>query len=102
MKLVNPIDITHLIAIIPRYNTNDDLILSLYNEATKTETIINNTSIYQNGILTITFNFNFSENDKYQIKVYDTIYNIIYRDKLFASSQDMQKFKATNELYFYE
>jgi GT2 family glycosyltransferase len=101
MKVVSPNDTEHLIAIIPRYYTDGVLDLYLYNEATQIETLVTPIYVTQNGILTLTFTFTFNENDKYQVKITDAN-GIIYRDKIFATSQDTQNFKATNDLYFYE
>jgi len=101
MKKVDPNDTTHLIAIIPRYYVDGEIDLFLYNELTQVETTLTPIYVTQNGIMTLTFDFNFSENDKYQVKITDAN-GIIYRDKIFATSQITQDFKATNDLYFYE
>lgn len=101
MKVVLPIDTTHLIALIPRYYTSDALVLELYNEVKQTKEIVPCIYIIQNGLMTITFDYNFIENDKFTIKISDSS-GVIYRDKLIATSQTTQDFKSTKDLYYYE
>lgn len=101
MKVVLPIDTTHLIALIPRYYTSDALVLELYNEVNQTKEIVPCIYIIQNGLMTITFDYNFIENDKFTIKISDSN-GVIYRDKLIATSQTTQDFKSTKDLYYYE
>lgn len=101
MKVVLPIDTTHLIALIPRYYTSDALVLELYNEVKQTKEIVPCIYIIQNGLMTITFDYNFIENDKFTIKISDSN-GVIYRDKLIATSQTTQDFKSTKDLYYYE
>jgi len=101
MKVVLPIDTTHLIALIPRYYTSDALVLELYNEVTQTKEIVPCIYIIQNGLMTITFDYDFIENDKFTIKISDSN-GVIYRDKLISTSQTTQDFKSTKDLYYYE
>jgi len=101
MKVVLPIDTTHLIALIPRYYTSDALVLELYNEVKQTKEIVSCIYIIQNGLMTITFDYNFIENDKFAIKISDSN-GVIYRDKIFATSQTTQDFKSNKDLYYYE
>ena len=51
--------------------------------------------------MTITFDYNFIENDKFTIKISDSN-GVIYRDKLISTSQTTQDFKSTKDLYYYE
>jgi len=101
MILVIPTDTEHTASLIPRYIPLDIINVTLYNEATQVEsTPLNNYSI-TNGIMSVTFDFNFIKDDKYQLKIDDTN-GIIYRGKLIATDQDPQEFKQTNDLYYYE
>lgn len=99
MKVVNPNNNTHAISIIPRSYV-EPIVLELYNEVTQIETIVANSITVTDGILLITFDFTFSEGDKYQIKLSKDS-EILYRGKLLATSQDPQKYKLTNGIYFY-
>jgi len=101
MIVVLPTDTEHTTTLIPRYTPLEAIVITLYNEATKEEsTPLNNYSI-TNGMMSITFDFDFSENDKYQLKISDTA-GIIYRGKLIATSQEPQEFKQAKDLYYYE
>ena len=99
MKVVNPNNTTHAISIIPRSYV-EPIVLELYNEVTQVETIVANSITVTDGILLITFDFTFLEGDKYQIKLSKDS-EILYRGKLLATSQDPQRYKLTNGVYFY-
>jgi hypothetical protein len=100
MKVVNPNDATHVIKLIPRFYI-EVATLKLYNEVTRIETDIANVISTIDGITSVTFDFTFAENDKFQIKIEDAGI-IIYRGKLMATSQNPQKYKLSNNLYYYE
>ena len=100
MKVVNPDNVNHTIDLIPRSYVTP-VILELYNEVTKVNTEVSNISTLSDGILSLNFDFSFSENDKYQIKVSNGT-EILYRGKLIATTQNPQKYKLTKDLYFYE
>ena len=99
MKVVNPNNFNHSIQLIPR-SYESDVVLDLYNEATKVETRVANTSSFADGIFTINFDFTFVESDKFQIKISKNS-EILYRGKLFATTQTPQEYKLTKNVYFY-
>ena len=101
MKVVNPNDTTHVIKLIPRLYEITSIDLSLYNEATQVTTTVTDAYSITNGISTLTFDFTFEENDKYQFKLVNGS-NVVYRGKLIATTQDTQEYKLTNGLYTYE
>ena len=104
MKIVNPDNSTHNVKLIPRAYTFDDITLNLYNESTKEETDI--VLVYGSGFnisagyLTITFDYDFTDGDKYQVKL--TSSEVLYRGKLMATTQDTQAYSQTTDLYYYE
>ena len=100
MKVVDPNNLSHSIELIPR-TYQENVVLDLYNEVTKVETTVANTSSFLDGIFTINFDFTFAENDKYQIKISKGT-EIIYRGKLIATTQEPQKYKLTKDLFYYE
>lgn len=100
MKAVNPDDTTHSITLIPRFDTDELLTLILYNEVTKTESTVNNTHKTVNGNIVITYDFTFSDKDKYQIKILDGD-DVVYRGKIIATTQSVQEFMIEDELYFF-
>lgn len=99
MKVVNPNNTTHVIRLIPRAYI-EPIVLELYNETTQIETIVPNSIVVTDGIISITFDFTFSEGDKYQIKLSNGT-EILYRGKLFATTQQPQQYKITEGLYYY-
>lgn len=101
MNTVLPIDTTHTIKILPRFYPIDVISLSLFNEGTQVTEVIAATYTISNGIMSVTFDFDFLENAKYQIKISENA-NIAYRGKLIASSQVPQEYKSANGLYYYE
>ena len=100
MKVVNPNDTNHTIDLIPR-EYKEDVILELYNETTREKTIVVNTSSTTDGIFSINFDFDFSEGDKFQIKISKDS-DILYRGKIIATTQEPQEYKLTQGLFRYE
>jgi hypothetical protein len=96
-----PSNTTHVFNFIPRFIPSDDLTLELYNEATQQFQTIDNLYVYANGLATMTFDLNVFENDKFQVKISQGT-DVIYRDKIFVTSQDTQEYKATKDHYYYE
>ena len=98
MKVVVTTDGTHNIDLIPREYPTGAVVLELKNEVDSVVTTVANTYVVIDGILTITFAFTFSENDKYQFKITEAT-TVICRDKLIATIQTPQEYKLTNGLY---
>ena len=101
MKVLSPQDTNHIISLIPRFDISGEFIFELYNETTQVTETINNTYSYSDGIAVVSFNYNFVEGSKYQIKIIESGV-VIYRDKLFIMAQETQEFKSSNGLYYYE
>lgn len=101
MNIVNPIDTTHELKIIPRFGLPTEVVFSLYNEETQTTETITNTFSFLDGYLTVLFDYDFIDGQKFQIKLTDTSL-VIYRGKLMATTQTPQTFKASKDLYYYE
>ena len=101
MNIVSPDTDTHSIIIIPRYYPTGVIALELYNESEQATYSVDNVYIVANGKMTIDFDFNFSENDKYQVKVIQDN-DTLYIGKLIATRQDAQKLKDIYNLYRYE
>ena len=110
MKVVNPNDTRHTIKLISRFNTVGNLNMLLYNESTQVESNIviypigfSLTDYYQiiDGYFNLTFDFVFSESDKFRIKILEEN-NIVYRGKLIATTEETQNFLADNNEFYYE
>ena len=98
--VINPNDSTHTLNVIPRFDPSNDLVVQLYNEASKEVTTPSNTYNITNGKLNITFTFTFVDKDRHQIKVTEGN-TVVYRGKLLTTTQTPQDFKLTNDLYYY-
>jgi hypothetical protein len=101
MIVVDPDNESHTIKLIPRFYPTGFFKFDLYNEVTKeTEEIVHTYSV-TNGIMSIVFDYDFTEQSKFQVKLYDGD-GVIYRGKIIATSQTPQDYKQTKDLYFYE
>lgn len=96
-----PSNTTHEFNFIPRFIPSDELMLELYDETLQTTQTIDNLYVYANGLATITFDLICAESQKFQLKISQGT-DIIYRDKIFVTSQNTQEFKATKDHYYYE
>lgn len=97
MKVVNPNNSEHTIIFIPRFEISN-VSFNLYNEFTRENTDVAVTPSFIDGFLSLTFNYTFVEGDKYQLKVTDNDV-VMYRGKLFATSQETQDFKELKGYY---
>lgn len=100
MVVVNPNNTSHTSNIIPREYPTGAITIDLYSEYTKVSTSVVATYTTYGGILTIAFDFTFSENDQYQVKILEGAY-IIFRGKLIATAQNTQSYNLTNDKYSY-
>jgi len=100
MKVVNPNDTEHTLQLIPRFYPTGEIVLSLYNEFTTISADVDNIYITTDGNLFITFDFEFENNSKYQIKITEAD-EVVYRGKLMATTQTPQDFKLTNNVYYH-
>lgn len=100
MIVVNPEDANHTFDIIPRYYPSS-IVLTLYNEVTQLSEVVNQLFIINDGIMTVSFTYTFTEQAKYQIKITDEN-GVVFRGKLISTSQIPQDYKQTNNLYVYE
>jgi hypothetical protein len=101
MIVLLPVNTTHTIKFIPRFLPSDDFTLQLYDETLQTTETITNTYTYLDGIVYLEFDLVCTENQKFQLKILE-LTEVIYRDKIFVTSQDTQAFKATKDHYYYK
>jgi hypothetical protein len=99
MKVVNPNDTEHTLQLIPRFYPTDALVFNLYNEFTTISTDVDNIYVVTDGNLFITFDFEFENNSRYQIKITEAG-EVVYRGKLIATTQTPQDYKLTNNVYY--
>jgi len=102
MKILPPTDATHEIVLIPRYYPSGALTFTLFDESSQEFTAeITNTYAINNGFLTITFDYDFTNGYKYQILIKESE-EVVYRGKLFITDAEPNEYKQTTGLYYYE
>lgn len=105
MKVVVTTDTTHNIDFIPRFYTTNTIVLSLRNEVNYEYIVVSNTFVEVDGEYTITFDYTFSENDRFEFIIRDSGLvvvddsDVIYRGKLISTVQTPQDYKLTTDLY---
>jgi len=101
MIVINPNNTSHNILFPPRFKPTDELVLNLFNEALQTYENLDNE--YSINDLTINMGFDLIciEGAKYQIKITENDL-VVFRGKLFATSQNTETYKASKDLYYYE
>ena len=104
MKVVDFNDTTHTISLIPRYDVTTNVDAYIFNETTKVQSTLSTiTYAITDGILEIEFDYTFTENGKYQLKlVQNSNGEIVYRGRIIGTDQTPDEYKLTNGLYFYE
>ncbi len=101
MNVVNPNNISHEIQVIPRFYPTDELVFTLYNEATQVETNVTIIYLVENGVLTFIFDFDFTDGNRFQFKILEGT-EIVYRGKLIATIQETQNYLTDKNEYYYE
>lgn len=100
MNILNPNVSNHTITLQPRFSPSGDLFVYLTNETTKLVSDLSNSYTYVSGVLNTTFEIDVLEGDKFDVEVNNQS-EIIYKGKLFCTSQDSQDFKLTEGNYKY-
>ena len=77
------------------------MVFTLYNEATQVETNVAIIYLVENGVLTFTFDFDFTDSQKFQFKILEGT-EIVYRGKLIATTQETQNYLTDKNEYYYE
>jgi hypothetical protein len=101
MKYINVANSNPSFNFIPRYYGFEELTLLLKNPITKEVFEVDNIFDELNGYVSISFDFTFANNDKYQITIKDGV-NVVYRGNLIATTQTSQSYKLTAGFYRYE
>ena len=101
MIVVLPSLETHDITFIPRFYPDNTITVELKNEVDSVVSTPTNTYFVKDGKITVRFDYEFVENDKFQIKITESD-GVVYRGKIFATSQGTQSYKLTAGLYEYE
>ena len=101
MKIVNPNNTNHEFKLIPRFYPSGEIVLSLKNESTSVETTVSNSYTISDGYLTLNFDFEFSNKDRFQFNLFGDN-DIVYRGKIYATTEETQDYKQSTDVYRYE
>ncbi len=100
MKVILPSNSTHTIKFTPRYEPTNILSLEVTKEGVNTTEIIEPTYTISNGVMSLTFDLDVLEQDRYSFKLIEDE-EVVFRGKLFATEQEPQDFKLTKNTYTY-
>ena len=99
--IVNPNLTIHTIKLVPRFSTSNVLTLTITDSTLGTST--NLATTYTTGgdyKLALTFDYTFTAESSYQLKLTDTVTSeIVYRGLVLATTQNSQSYKLTDNLY---
>jgi len=100
MKVLSINQTNQTITIEPRYFTENTLYIEITKESSRDTT--SQIALYSidNGVMTVNFDLVANEGEKFVFKIIDNN-NVIYRCKAFATDQDPQSYKLTNNKYKY-
>jgi hypothetical protein len=98
MKVVVTTNTTHNIDFIPRFYTSNTVVLTLRNEVDYDYVEVSNSVAFVDGMATITFDYTFAENDRFEFTIADGSV-IVYRGKLISTVQTPQQYKLTTDSY---
>jgi len=105
MKILNFVTFNQTIKFIPRfYPESINLDFEFYNESTRETTTESSEYDTINGYITYAFSRfdrSYNNNDTIQFKVLEGE-DVVYRGKLFVTTQETQEYKLTQGLYSYE
>lgn len=110
MKIVNQNNSTHEFKLIPRFYPTSTLTLTLKNESTNEETVLpisfpefafTNNYFILDGYLNLKFDYTFQDKDRFQFDLKENE-EIVFRGKIYATSEETQDYKQTNGVYRYE
>lgn len=100
MIVVDSTQTTHTSSIYPRFIPCLGVVYELYNETTREAIEIPNIYTVVDGIMSITYNYTFIEDSKFQVKVTQGE-DVVYRGRLIALNQDTQEYDPTDGIYTY-
>tara|TARA_R110000803_G_scaffold37563_1_gene80937 strand:+ start:12768 stop:13076 length:309 start_codon:yes stop_codon:yes gene_type:complete len=102
MIVVNPNELSHTIKIIPRYESDNSLNLSIKDNFRDITTDMTPTYSYFEGVLSLTFDYTFSDEGRYQVSLTDTVSNeVVYRGAFISTTQDTQDYKLTEDKFYF-
>jgi hypothetical protein len=101
MKVINPNNTNHTLKIVPRFYEQFSVLIEFKNEETKEFSTLNVTPTILKGYMILNFSKTFFDKDNLQIKITNSTGKIVYRGKLFITSQSTktQEYKMTKDVF---
>lgn len=100
MKVLNPTNSSHSVTLYPRFYPSGVLTLDITKEGYNDTVTVANTYDISNGVLTLNFDLDGVEQDRFSFSLSENNV-IVFRGKLFFTSQETQDFKLTKDTYTY-
>jgi len=100
--IINPINTTHTLRIIPRFNPSDSLVLNIKDTTTNLDDDISLSSyaFTTTGGIEFSFGLVATNETRYQLTISEGT-EIVYRGIAIATSQDTQEYQLTNDKYYF-
>ena len=106
--IINPLNPTHTLRVVPRYNPTGVLLMTLKDTTRDTEEFITIDDYTQATLGGIEFSFAFTSIDetRYQATIVEDTRDaganpIVYRGIIIATAQDTQSYLLTKDKYYY-
>ena len=96
---VNTNDTTHEIKVTPRFFPCTSIDIHIKDSYKGTDTVIECEYREHNNLLYLTFDYDFTDESNYQVKVLDTDLEIIFRGEVLSTTQDTQEYSSTSNRY---
>lgn len=100
MKVLDPDNTTHNITFTPRFDPTGAFVLTLEKEGYDDAETVSNSYTQSNGYVTVTFDYEVVNNERYSIKITEDG-DVIYRGKITVTNQETQEYSLTTNLVTY-
>lgn len=97
---VNTNDTTHEVSVTPRYFPCNVIEAHILDSFKRTSSVHECNYLESNNLLVVSFDYNFTDESNYQIKIIDAnTQEVIYRGEILSTTQDTQEYNVTNNRY---
>ena len=97
--IVNTNNTSHLLKVTPRLFPCTDIEIHITDSFRKTIDIVSPTYWEDNNLLNLSFDYTFTDESNYQIKITDENLDIVFRGEILSTTQEAQTYSLTNNRY---
>ena len=97
--VVNTNNTSHLLKVTPRLFPCTDIEIHITDSFRKTIDIVSPTYWEDNNLLNLSFDYTFTDESNYQIKITDENLDIVFRGEILSTTQEAQTYSLTNNRY---